>query len=140
MARTQISSQDFQELRDLARQWGKIIARRVAPDAASVPPLDFAALEDIAQAAAAGLTEGTLDALLDQQARRLPDQVPCPACGRLCLRTTRPRPLVVRTGQTIRADEPVAHCPDCRRDFFPPTAIPPPGQPPVLPRSGPPGG
>ncbi len=103
---------------------------------AGSPPLDFCALETIAQAAADGLTEGTLAALLDRQAHDLPDQLPCPACGRLCPRTAHTRPLVVQTGQTIQANDPVCHCPACRRDFFPPADPSAPGQPRLQPRPG----
>jgi hypothetical protein len=36
-----------------------------------------------------------------------------------------PRPLKVQGGQ-VQHHEPVGHCPDCRRDFFPPTDRPAP--------------
>ena len=46
--------------------------------------VDFRTFEQIATAAAQGLTEGTLQLLLEQQADKLPDEQPCPTCGKLC--------------------------------------------------------
>ena len=111
-------------VKELAKQWGKIVAKSAyGPDG---PPLDadFDEMEQIAAAATAGLVEGTLEHLTQQQAQRVPEQVPCPTCQKSCPVQTRSRPVVAR-GATITLQEPVAHCPDCRRDFFPPTDQPP---------------
>ena len=66
--------------------------------------------------ATAGLTKGTIEALLGQQRRSLAAQQPCPDCGRLCQLGNEDRPLTVKGGQ-ITLHEPVCHCPGCRRDF-----------------------
>ena len=117
MAKGKPSQQQLAEIRKFAAQWGKIVARRIGPESG---PLDFAAMEQIAAAAAAGLTEGTLGVLLDQQAQALPAEHPCPDCGRACPVNHQQRPLTVKGGAQIPLSEPVCHCPDCRRDFFPP--------------------
>jgi hypothetical protein len=83
-------------------------------------------MEQIAAAAAHGLTQGTLQRLLQQQAQRLPDPQPCPTCDRLCPTQPRSRRLTAR-GADLEHVEPMAHCPDCRRDFFPPAAGAGPG-------------
>ena len=75
-------------------------------------------MEQVAAAAATGLTEGTLDTLLEQHAQTLGTEQPCPDCGRLCAVDFEDRPLAVHGGQ-LTLHEPVSHCPDCRRDFFP---------------------
>jgi hypothetical protein len=121
MPRQPFTPEDIQELRSLARQWGKIIARRAFGDAGPGLDVDLDAMEQVAQAAAEGLTEGTLQTCLEQQAQRLGPTPPCPGCGRECLLERQPRPLAIRGGR-IEQSEPVAYCPDCRRDFFPPTA------------------
>ena len=121
MPRRSFSPQQLQEIRDFAAQWGKIIARRACGQLGPGLDLDLDAMEQLAQAAAAGLTEGTLQTLLEQQADALGEQQPCPDCGRLCDLRTHERPLHVR-GARLRQTEPVGHCPDCRRDFFPPAA------------------
>jgi hypothetical protein len=121
MAQRQPSEQQLREIRELAAQWGKIVARRLGPESG---PLDFAAMEQVAAAAAAGLTEGTLGVLLDQQAQTLGGEHPCPGCGRACPLTYEDRTLTVQGGTPVPLHEPVCHCPACRRDFFPPAALP----------------
>ena len=133
MAQHPLSQQKIQEIRDLATQWGRIVARRAFGDAGPGLDTDFSTLEQIAAVAAAGLTEGTLGTLLDQQARSLPEQPACPDCGRLCPVSYEDRDLTFEGGQ-IPLHEPVCHCPDCRRDFFPPQALPASGRPRLQPR------
>jgi hypothetical protein len=130
MAAGTLTSQDLQNLRDFADQWGKIIARRAFGDAG--PPLDadLFTLEQAAQAAAQGLLQGTLAALLEQQAQALPDSQPCPDCQRPCPVQHEPRPLDCLGGSVTYA-EPVCHCPACRRDFFPSAARLAPERPPL---------
>lgn len=131
MTRSRVSPQDLRKIRELAAQWGNIVARRAAE--AGSADLDFQGMEDLAAAAAAGLTEGTLAALMQQQARTLPAELACPGCGRLCPVGHENRDLTVRTGQTLQLAEPVGHCPDCRRDFFPPADALASGQPQLQP-------
>ena len=128
MAPRKLSPQKIQEIRDLAAQWGKIVARRAFGEAGPGTDTDFQTLEQVAAAAAAGLTESTLGTLLEQQAQTLGAEHPCPDCGRHCLLDYEDRPLAVQGGQ-ITLHEPVCHCPDCRRDFFPPTDRVAAGQP-----------
>src|SRR5262245_45396912 len=132
MAPGNLTPQDLQNLRDFAAQWGKIIARRAF--GADGPPLDadLFTLEQAAQAAAQGLLQGTLATLLAQQAQALPDHHPCPACQHLCAVTREPRPLDC-LGGSVTYDEPVCHCPACRRDFFPPATRLAPERPPLHP-------
>jgi hypothetical protein len=133
MPRRQLSPQDLQGIRDFAAQWGKIIARRAFGDAGPSAEVDFQAMEDMARAAAAGLAEGTLDVLLGQHADTLGAERPCPDCGRPCPVRREGRPLTFLGGQLTHR-EPLCHCPDCRRDFFPPTAPAAPGRPRLQPR------
>lgn len=129
MAQRPLSPEKLREIRELAAQWGKIVARRALGDAAPGDDLDFTAMEQLAAAAAAGLTEGTLATLLEHHARTLPAEQPCPDCGRLCPVGQEDRSLTVQGGQPLTLREPVCHCPDCRRDFFPPADSVTPGQP-----------
>jgi hypothetical protein len=111
--------EELQQLRDLARQWAKIVSKRAFGDDGPGLDVDFRTFEQIAAAAAHGLTEGTLQLLLEQQAGKLPPEQPCPACGKLCTTAAHKRSLTAR-GAEVEQTERVAHCPDCRRDFFPP--------------------
>jgi hypothetical protein len=127
MARRPLTPQELDELRHLAGQWGKIVARRAFGESGPGLDVDFDAMEQIAQAAATGLTEATLQTLLDQQAAGLGAIQPCPDCGRPCAVHRRQRPLRAK-GAELHPDEPTCHCPDCRRDFFPPAADPAAGR------------
>ncbi len=99
MLQRTLSPQKLQEIQDLAAQWGKIVVRRLDPTTG----LDFQAMEQVAAAAATGLTEGTLDTLLEQQAQTLGTQQRCPDCGRLCPVDYEDRPLAVHGGHLTLA-------------------------------------
>src|SRR5262249_24240854 len=121
MAASPLTPQELQILRDLAAQWGQIVARRAFGDAGPGLDGDFTALEQVAAAAAHGLTEGTLTTLPEQQAQALPADQPCPDCGQACPVAREPRRLAGK-GTPLTYREPVCHCPACRRDFFPSAA------------------
>src|SRR5215831_14307612 len=109
MPRRKLSPQDLQEIRDLAARWGKIVARHAFGDAGPGIDVDLDAMEQVAAAAAAGLTEGTLATLLEQPARRLGAEQPCPDCGRPCAVRREDRPLTARAGPLTHS-EPTCHC------------------------------
>lgn len=126
MPRRQLTPALLQEIRDLAQGWGKIVARRAfGPDGPGLD-VDFDMMEQIARAAAVGLTEGTLATALRQQSQTLGDSQPCPACGAPCPVRREPRELAT-PGASVTHSEPVCHCPACRRDFFPPATSATPG-------------
>jgi hypothetical protein len=128
MATSKLTPEELQNIRDLASQWGKIVARRAFGEAGPGLDADLTTLEQVAAAAARGLTEGTLATLLEQQAQALPAESPCPHCGQLCPVHQEARPLVGQGG-TLTYHEPICHCPACRRDFFPSADRLAPGQP-----------
>ncbi|MBP3953735.1 hypothetical protein J8F10_37050 [Gemmata sp. G18] len=119
MPTPRFTPEELRQLHDLARQWAKIVSKRAFGDDGPGLDVDFRAMEQIATAAARGLTEGTLELLLQQQADKLSTEQPCPACGTLCPTTPHTRPLTA-DGAEVEQTERKAHCPDCRRDFFPP--------------------
>ncbi len=126
MPRRALTPEMLQEIRDLAAGWGKIVAKRAFGDDGPGLEVDFDMMEQIALAAALGLTEGPLSTSLQQQARVLDEDQPCPACGVPCPVRLQPRTLA-SPGATVTHHEPVCHCPACRRDFFPPTIPAAPG-------------
>jgi hypothetical protein len=126
MARRTLTPELLQEIRDLAAGWGKIVARRAFGEQGPGLDVDFDTMEQVARAAALGLTQGALSTTLQQQADALGQQQPCPACGALCSVQRQPRTLATQ-GATVTHDEPVCHCLACRRDFFPPAATAAPG-------------
>jgi len=129
MAKVKLTPQFLQEARELATRWGKIAGERAAREAGSGQPMDFQDMEQFAAVVAAGLIEGSIVALLEQQAQTLADELPCPECGTRCPVECRDRPLTIESGQTLPLREPVCHCPRCRRDFFPPADESATGQP-----------
>ena len=132
MSCTRLKPEDLRDIRELAAAWGNIVARRAFGDAGPSLDADLFTLEQAAQAAAQGVLQGTLDTLLDQQAQALPESCPCPDCRQLCSVKREPRPLDC-LGGSVTYDEPVCHCPACRRDFFPSAARPAPERPPLHP-------
>jgi hypothetical protein len=123
MATRKPTPEQLDAIKALAREWGKIVGRRAYGEAGPGLDVDLDEMEQIAAAAAAGLAEGTLEHLAERQAQGLPDEVACPTCRQPCPVTRRPRRVVAR-GATVTLREPAAHCPACRRDFFPPKAPP----------------
>jgi hypothetical protein len=119
MAHRELSPQRLQEIRELAAQWGKIVARRAFGDFGPGTDVDLSMMEAIARAASTGLLEGTLSTLLQQQTQVLGPQHPCPDCGQPCPVQHEDRPLIAPNAQ-VNYHEPRCHCPRCRRDFFPP--------------------
>lgn len=119
MTTPRFTPEELQQLHDLARQWAKIVSKRAFGDDGPGLDVDFRTFEQIATAAAHGLTEGTLQLLLQQQADKLPAEQHCPTCGELCPTKPHTRPLTAQ-GAEVEQAERIAHCPDCRRDFFPP--------------------
>src|SRR4051812_23477439 len=99
MSQRTVTPQKLQEIQELAAGWGRIVARRAFGEAGPGTDVDFTALEQIAAAAARGLTDGTLTTLLGQQAGALPPQLPCPDCGLLCPVGSEQRPLTAKGGQ-----------------------------------------
>jgi hypothetical protein len=128
MGSRRLSAADLDAIRSVAKQWGKIVARHAFGPEGPGLDVDLTAMEDVACAASQGLTEGTVEHLLGQQAQQLPACQPCPTCGQACPVHHQPRPLRIR-GATVEHREPVCHCPACRRDFFPAAAGAAPGQP-----------
>ena len=121
MASGKLSDKDLAEIAALAKQWGKIVVRRAFGEEGPGLDVDLDSMEQVAAAAAAGLTQGALEEATAKQAQRLPLEHPCPGCGRLCPSQAQPRPIIVKGGQFLH-QEPACYCPACRRDFFPSAA------------------
>jgi hypothetical protein len=120
MATRELSGRKLEEIKEIARGWGKLLAREAYPDG---PGLDvsLAEMEEIAATASRGMVEGAVETMTGDQAEQFGLEGPCPTCGKLCKLRRKRRPLVVR-GAEAAVDEPVGHCSTCRRDFFPSAA------------------
>jgi hypothetical protein len=118
------SPEDIRKIRELATAWGKVVARRAFGPQGPGLEVSLSVMEELALEVSRGLVEGTVHTLLEQQAQALGTEHPCPDCQRLCPVQREPRTLHLRGGHQLQQDEPFCHCPDCRRDFFPPPARP----------------
>ncbi len=74
----QLSDQDLGKIKDLARQWGKIISEEAFGPEGLGLDVSFTNMEDVWVAAAEGLTEGVACEALGKQAENLPTDQPCP--------------------------------------------------------------
>jgi hypothetical protein len=124
MATSKHTADDLKRIEELAKGWGKIIVRQQWGEQGPGLDVDLTQMEDVGIAAVRGLLAGTLEAATQQQAKQLGNQQACPTCGQMCPLTEDERPIVVRTGTTFEHQEPKAHCPACRRDFFPSASRP----------------
>jgi hypothetical protein len=105
------------EIEELAKGWGKLVARQAFPNGVGLD-VDLFAMEEIACIAARSLVRGAVETMCVDQGESLGTEHPCPGCGKLYHLDHRSRMVQVRGG-TACLDEPVAYCSTCRRDFFP---------------------
>ena len=118
MATRKLSPEELQAVSRLAKQWGKIVVKQAFGEQGPGLDVDFAQMEEVACAAARGLTEGALQAATAQQGQLFGEKQPCPQCGKLCTVGSEQRPLRAKGG-VVPLREPKCYCPTCRRDFFP---------------------
>jgi hypothetical protein len=118
MGSRKLTPEDLQQISKLAKGWGKIVVRQGFGDDGPELDVDLSQMEDVAVAAARGLTAGVLEEATSQQSRRLGAEQACPSCGRLCGVEAEERSLEVRGG-AFDHQEPKCYCPTCRRAFFP---------------------
>jgi hypothetical protein len=117
MASKKLSPEKMREVMELAKGWGRIVAREAYPQGPGLA-MTLEEMEELAAAASEGLVQGAMETLTAEQAEQLGEEAPCPTCGKPYQLKRRPRPVTVRGG-TVTLDEPVGHCSTCRRDFFP---------------------
>lgn len=119
MAKVTLQAADRDELRVLARGWGKILAAEAFPQGVGWE-IDFSRMEELAGEGAQALVQGMLREVVWQQGLALGDTQPCPTCGKDCKMEWSKRTVQTRYGE-VEVPEPHGHCSACRRDFFPST-------------------
>lgn len=117
---TKAEPEEQSNLSKMAYGWGKIVSRRAFGDEGPGLDIDFDSIETLAVDISRSVLKGIIEETLKTQMKLLGDHQPCPKCGRASPVKTKPRPIQVRGG-AIDYEEPVCHCPACRRDFFPGT-------------------
>ncbi len=121
MGSRKLSPQDLENIKQLAKSWGKIVVRRAFGDEGPGLDVDLAQMEEVAVAAAQGVTAGALEEATRQQAQSLGQEQSCPQCGQRCGMVEKERSVEVRGGN-FQHREPMGYCPACRRSFFPSAA------------------
>jgi hypothetical protein len=121
MATHKPTPEDLDRITQLAKRWGRIIVKEHWGEHGPGLDVNLDQMEQVALAAVRGLLAGTLETATQQQAQQLTGPQPCPDCGRLCPVVTEERTITTGDGP-FEHHEPKAHCPACRRDFFPPTS------------------
>ena len=117
MAEESGTGRKWDEIEEIARGWGKLLATQVFPGGVGLE-VDLWMMEEATARAAKALVSGAIETMTAAQAEALEGEADCPACGQSCRLDHRSRPIQVRGG-TAQFNEPVAHCSTCRRDFFP---------------------
>lgn len=117
MASKEARERKLREIQEIAESWGRMVAREAFPDGPGLE-VTLAEMEEYAVVASRALVKGAVESMAATQGERLGDEAPCPVCGKVCPLERKSRPVAVRGGEAA-LEEPVGHCPACRRDFFP---------------------
>jgi hypothetical protein len=118
MATRKLTPEELHAITRLAKQWGKIVVRQAFGEKGPGLDVDLTQMEQMAFAAARGLTAGALEEATAQQRQQLGEQQPCPTCARLCMVTAEERSIEVKGG-AFQLREAKCYCSTCRRAFFP---------------------
>ncbi len=71
MGSRKLTAEDLEQITKLAKNWGKIVVRQAFGDDGPGLDVDLSQMEDVAVAAARGLTAGALEEATSQQGRLL---------------------------------------------------------------------
>lgn len=107
------------ELLQVARLLGENLSRQAFGERGPDLQVTLADLEQFLRPLMAAMAGGFLAVSAEEQTGRLSRALPCPTCGRECLRSERPRTLRAEQG-SLTWSEPVCYCSRCERSFFPP--------------------
>ena len=118
MGARKLTAADLDRVREVAKQWGKVIVRHAFGEQGPGLDVDMDQMEEVAKAAVQGLSAGTLESATFQQAQTLGTEQTCPTCGKVCVIKREQRTIQGLDG-AFEHNEPVCYCPTCRRDFFP---------------------
>lgn len=112
MACTKLTAEEWQTFLGLADRLGipvrELLDRQVR----------FTELESAGHQLGRAVAQITTERLAFARAERMTQPQACPTCSRACPVSQQERDLTTVDGP-LNLLEPVAHCPACRRDFFP---------------------
>lgn len=109
------------EVERIAELLGENLARRTFGERGPDLQVTLNDLEQVLRPLVEAMSRGFLGVSAREQAARLAETLPCPACGQECVRSDHERTLRAENG-TFAWPEPKAHCSRCERSFFPSAA------------------
>ncbi|MBX3439026.1 MAG: hypothetical protein KF861_16165 [Planctomycetaceae bacterium] len=109
-----------EKLRQLLKETAEVSAeiQRIDGSQAEVP--HYSQIEDAAHATGQELSRMIQQSRVREVALAARPQAACPTCGDVC-EVAHPRRSIQSIDGPVETLEPKAHCPRCRRDFFPST-------------------
>src|SRR5258708_14446080 len=117
MATRKFTPEELRAITRLAKQWGKIVVRHAFGEQGPGLDVDLAQMEEVAFAAAQGLTAGVLEEATSSQGEKMGEYQSCPQCHELCLVTPEER-LIHAKGGAFQLPDPKCDCRPCRPDLF----------------------
>ena len=114
----QLTDQDLEKIKNLAKQWGKIISEEAFGPEGPGLDVSFTNMEDVWVSAGEGLIKGVACEALGKQAANLQTKQACPQCGASCERDSQQRTMQAQ-GAIVSWSEAKCYCQKCRRSFFP---------------------
>jgi hypothetical protein len=108
------------ELLRVARLCGENLSRHAFGERGPDLKVTLADMEQFLGPLVEAMAGGFLGVSAAEQTQRLPDTLPCPACGRACSRAVVDRTLRGEHGP-FTWSEPRCYCEPCERSFFPST-------------------
>jgi len=106
------------ELARTARLLGENLSRRAFGERGPDVNVSLADIEQFLRPLVEAMASGFLAVSAKEQTQRLAETLPCPDCGRECLRSDHERTLRAEHG-SFAWSEPVCDCLHCKRSFFP---------------------
>lgn len=107
-----------QRIAELAAQFARDVSAEIYGAAGPTDADHIDVIEEHAVQASKAAFDAVIARQLELQKQRLPEQVACPGCGKLCPTDCEGRTITGRFGPAA-ISEAISRCPACDRDFFP---------------------
>jgi len=112
MARTKLTEQEWETFLRVGERLGIPVRELLGQQ------VRFTEMESAGHQLGRAVAQLATERLSWERAERMTGRQPCPTCGKCAPVVHQERDLTTIDGP-VELHEPVAHCPACRRDFFP---------------------
>jgi hypothetical protein len=114
---SELSDRDA-EIEQLKSRLAELLGEKILAEGDAQGGITFAMIESMAHEAGKQMACESAQRAVQRHGERFEGQAECPGCGAWCPVGGRSRKVLAVDGR-MEYVEPVAHCPACRRDFFP---------------------